>query len=119
MIAEQYLPILIMILLGILFAASFTLLSLMLGPKLVSKVKQSPFESGHVRSGLGNQRHEVKFYMTALVFLIFDVEVVFLYPWAVVLKELSWYGLIVGLFFIFMLTLGLVYEWSKGALKWE
>ena len=80
-IASGYLPILLMILLGMLLAGTFTVVGLYLGPRLRSKVKDTPFESGFVRDGTEGSRYDVKFYMTALVFLVFDVEIVFLYPW--------------------------------------
>jgi NADH-quinone oxidoreductase subunit A len=64
-------------------------------------------------------RYDVKFYMTALVFLIFDVEVVFLYPWAVQLRELGWFGFTASSVFLSILVLGLAYDWKKGALEWE
>ena len=77
-IASGYLPILLMILLGMLLAGTFTVVGLYLGPRLRSKVKDTPFESGFVRDGTEGSRYDVKFYMTALVFLVFDVEIVFL-----------------------------------------
>ena len=116
---REYLPILIMMLIGIGLAGVFTAISVFFGPRLRGEVKDTPFESGFLRSGTEGQRYEVKFYMTALVFLVFDVEVVFLYPWAVQIRELGWPGLISALIFISILVLGLVYDWKKGALEWE
>ena len=118
-IASGYLPILLMILLGIILAGVFTLIGLYLGPRLRTQVKDAPFESGFIREGTEGNRYDVKFYMTALVFLVFDVEIVFLYPWTVQVRELGWYGFIVNMIFISVLVLGLAYDWKKGALEWE
>ena len=118
-ISAGYLPILLMILLGLLLAGVFTVAGLYLGPKLRNKVKDSPFESGFIRDGTEGSRYDVKFYMTALVFLVFDVEIVFLYPWTVQVRELGWFGFIVVMIFIGVLVLGLVYDWKKGALERE
>ena len=118
-IASGYLPILLMILLGMLLAGTFTLVGLYLGPRHRSKVKDTPFESGFVRDGTEGSRYDVKFYMTALVFLVFDVEIVFLYPWTVQVRELGWFGFTSAMLFIGVLVLGFVYDWKKGALEWE
>ena len=118
-IASGYLPILLMILLGMLLAGTFTLVGLYLGPRLRNKVKDAPFESGFIRDGTERSRYDVKFYMTALVFLVFDVEIVFLYPWTVQGRELGWFGFTTAMIFIGVLVLGLAYDWKKGALEWE
>ena len=118
-IASGYLPILLMILFGMILTGALTLIGLYLGPRLRSQVKDSPFESGFVREGTEGQRYDVKFYMTALVFLVFDVEIVFLYPWTVQVRELGWFGFTVTMIFIAVLVLGLAYDWKKGALEWE
>ena len=119
MIALNYLPILMMIGMGTMTMLLLTILGIWLGPHKTNKVKATPFESGMPSDGLGNHRHDVKFYMTALIFLIFDVEVVFLYPWAVKFRDLGWFGFVECLIFLGILTLGLVYVWKKGALEWE
>ena len=118
-IASGYLPILIMIGLGIILAGVFCGIGLFLGPKLRGEVKKKPFESGFLRDGMEGHRYDVKFYMTALVFLIFDVAVVFLYPWAVQIRELGWFGFTASSVFLGILILGLAYDWKKGALEWE
>ncbi len=81
--------------------------------KLRGEVKETPFESGLLRDGMAGHRYDVKFYMTALVFLIFDVEVVFLYPWAVQIRELGWFGFVASSVFLGILILGLAYDWKK------
>lgn len=118
-IASGYLPILIMIVLGIVLAGALSCIGLFLGPKLRGEVKETPFESGFLRNGMAGHRYDVKFYMTALVFLIFDVEVVFLYPCAVQVRELGWFGFVAASVFLGILVLGLAYDWKKGALNWE
>ncbi len=119
MLATEYFPILILIVLGLVFATVFTLAGILLGPKSHGKDKDMPFESGFASQGLVGQRYDVKFYMTALIFLIFDVEIVFLYPWAVKFRELGWFGFIEVCFFILILLVSLTYVWKKGALEWE
>lgn len=119
MIAIEYLPILILIGIGLFFAGFFTLVAVLLGPKRSGKLKEMPFESGFASQGLVGQRYDVKFYMTALIFLIFDVEIVFLYPWAVKFREMGWFGFAEGAVFMALLFIGLIYVWKKGALEWE
>jgi NADH-quinone oxidoreductase subunit A len=118
-IASGYLPILLMIFLGIILAGVFSFIGLYLGPKMSNEIKDSPFESGFIKKGTQGQKYEVKFFMTALVFLVFDVEIVFLYPWTVQVRELGWYGLSASMIFITILIIGLAYDWKKGALEWE
>ena len=118
--AEQYLSILILAGVGLLMAGVFTAAAVLLGPKVHSKVKSQPFESGMPSSGSSHQkRFNVKFYMVAMIFLIFDVEIIFLYPWAVRFRELGWFGFGEVMIFISILVLGLAYVWKKGALEWE
>ena len=118
-VTNDYLPILILILVGAGLAGMFTIIGLVVGPKLRTREKAAPFESGFIGKGMEGHRYDVKFFMTALVFLVFDVEIVFLYPWTVQLRELGWFGFIASMVFISVLTLGLVYDWKKGALEWE
>jgi NADH-quinone oxidoreductase subunit A len=94
-------------------------LTTILGPKLQFAEKQEPFECGERPIVSPYQRFNVKYYMVAVSFIIFDVEMVFLYPWAVVFDGLGWYGFIAMFIFIFMLAVGLAYEWMKGGLDWN
>ncbi len=97
---------------------SFT--SALLGPKRPSAVKSTIFEAGSEPSpGTARQRFAVKFYVVALLFIVFDVETVFLYPWAVNFKALGWFGYMEMLVFAVTLVIGLAYVWKKGALDWE
>jgi len=119
MIAEQYLPVLFLIAVALGVGGLFTLLGILVGPKKDSAVKRMPFESGMPNEGSGFKRYSVRFYLVAMIFLIFDVEVIFLYPWAVKFRELGWFGFSELLVFLAILVLGLAYAWKKGALEWE
>ncbi len=90
-----------------------------MGPKRLTSVKLEPFECGSTPIGPGRQRFNVKFYLVAMLFIIFDVEVVFLYPWAVIFRDLGVFGLVEMACFIFVLAAALVYVWKRGALEWE
>ncbi|MBA3871927.1 MAG: NADH-quinone oxidoreductase subunit A, partial [Anaerolineae bacterium] len=79
----------------------------------------APYENGMKPIGPANRRMPIKFYLVAVLFIIFDVEVVFFLPWAVQLRDLGIYGLIVMGIFLFILTIGFIYEWKKGAMEWE
>jgi len=119
MISEQYLPILLLILVALGLGGMFSALGILIGPKDDSDVKKTPFESGMPSEGSQFRRHSVRFYMVAMIFLIFDVEVIFLYPWAVKFRELGWLGFAELMAFLAILVLGLYYAWKKGALEWE
>lgn len=119
MLAEQYMPVLFLIVVALGIGALFTGLSILIGPKKVSAVKKMPFEAGMPTHGSEFRRYSVRFYMVALTFLIFDVEILFFYPWAVKFRELGFYGFWVMAIFFVILVLGLVYDWRKGALEWE
>ena len=90
-----------------------------LGPRHRSAVKDEPFECGHSPFEVRRGRMPVKYYQIAMLFIIFDLEIVFLWPWAVVARELGWGGLAVIGFFLGLLTLSFVYAWRKGVLNWE
>ncbi len=95
-------------------------LSSVLGPKNKTATKQLPFECGSVSVGdVRQQRFNVRFYLVAMLFVVFDIEIMFLYPWAVALQELGWYGFNVMLIFVLVLIVGLIYEWKRGVLDWN
>ena len=95
-------------------------MSAILGPRRPSAIKSTIFEAGSEPSpGSARQRFAVKFYVVALLFIVFDVETVFLYPWAVNFKALGWFGYVEMLVFAVTLVIGLAYVWKKGALDWE
>lgn len=89
------------------------------GPKSMSAAKAEPFESGNPPKGDARIRFSVRFYMIAMLFLIFDLEVVFLYPWAIYFRQLGIFGLVQMGIFLVILTIGYVYVWKKGALEWN
>ena len=105
--------------LGSGLVAIFIVLTMVLGPKLRFGAKTEPFECGESPVVSPYQRFSVKFYMVAVSFIIFDVEVVFLYPWAVVFGDLGWFGYISMLIFLAVISIGLAYEWLKGGLDWS
>ena len=116
---ESYFSIALVALLGIGLAVSLVAAANLLGPRRPSQVKASPFECGSIPIGNARQRFGVKFYVVALLFIVFDIEAVFLYPWAVLLRELGWGGYVSMAIFGFTLVVGLAYVWKKGALDWE
>ncbi len=118
MLAE-YLPILYMIILAVLFGAGTVFLSHVLGPARPFKVKLETYECGLPSEGAEYGQTPVKFYVIALLFLVFDLECVFLYPWAVYYRKLGVFGLIEMLVFLLILVVSYVYVWKKGALEWD
>ena len=115
----DYLPILILIALAALFAGGSILLSALLGPRRPTTEKLSPYECGVEPVGSARDRFSVKFYLVAMLFIIFDMEIVFLYPWAVVYKEFKAFGLAAMGTFLLILLVGFFYVWKKGGLEWE
>jgi NADH-quinone oxidoreductase subunit A len=114
-----YLPLFIMFLVAAAICAGMFLGGQLLGPKNPTPEKLMPYECGNDTQGAGGVRMSVKFYLTAILFVVFDVEVVFIYPWAVLFKGLGWYGFASMVVFIAALLIALVYCWKKGALEWE
>ncbi len=119
MLANQYLPVLIMFLVAGAVVALMVNAGRIFGPRNPTEAKLAAFECGNESSGSAWGRFSVRFYLTAILFIIFDVEVVFMYPWALVFRDLGWFGISTMGIFISILALGLVYEWRKGALEWE
>ena len=115
----NYAPILALFLAAAGIAALLLTLATVLGPRSPNTRKAQPFECGNKPLGPTIRRISVKFYVVALLFIAFDLETVFLYPWAVVFQELGTRGFVLMLSFVFVLTLGLVYVWRKGALDWD
>lgn len=116
---SQYLPLVVMLAVSGGFAALMLFLAAVLGPKKLSAIKAAPFECGSDPVGNARQRFAVKFYVVAILFIVFDLETVFLYPWAVQFKALGWFGFAEMALFAATLTVGLIYVWKKGALDWE
>ena len=115
---QNYLVILLMLGVVVLLAGGMIALSYLLGPHRPSRVKLSPYECGMAPVGDARQRFSVKFYLVALVFILFDVEIVFLYPWAVIFHELRMFGFIEMLLFLLLVGAGFAYLWKKGVLDW-
>jgi NADH-quinone oxidoreductase subunit A len=113
-----YLPVALMLVVGMGLAVAIIGVTRLLGPRNPSAIKSAPFESGSDPVGSARERFSVKFYMVALLFIIFDVEAVFIYPWAILLQELGWGALITMTLFMATLVVGLIYVWKKGALEW-
>ena len=115
---QGWLSIVLMIVLGLLFAVPSVLLSQFLGPRKPTPEKSAPYECGMPAVGDARERMSVKFYLVAMIFLLFDIEVAFLYPWAMALRELGWPGFIQVVLFMALLLAGYVYVGRKGALDW-
>ena len=115
---DGWLGVVIMIVLGVGFAGVMIGLSILLGPRNPTPEKLAPYECGMPAVGDARERQSVKFYLVAMIFLLFDIEVAFLYPWAVALRDLGWSGLVQIVTFVLILLVGFVYVWRKGVLDW-
>ena len=115
---DTYVPILIIFILAAGFVITMLALSALLGPKSPSEVKDDPFECGTIASGDARERYSVKFYLVARIVILFDIEIIFMYPWAVQLAELGWYGFWAMMSFLLVLVVGLAYIWKRGVLDW-
>jgi NADH-quinone oxidoreductase subunit A len=115
----EYLPILVFIGIAIAFACAAVGLSLMVGPQNPDPEKVSAYECGFEAFDDARSKFDVRFYLVAILFIIFDLEVAFLFPWAVTLGDLGMFGFWSMMVFLGILTVGFVYEWKKGALEWE
>ena len=115
----EYLAIAVLIALATLVALIAIGLGELFGPKKKSEQKSMPYESGMQPYGPGTRRMPIRFYLIAVLFILFDIEVVFFLPWAIVFRQLGWFGLAEMIVFIVILLVGYVYAWKKGALEWE
>ena len=120
MTVGAYLPILLLVIVSTIFAAASMFVASKLSPRKWTSAKLDPYECGIVpEEGLGDrERFPVKFYLVAMLFIIFDIETVFLYPWAVAYKELALFGLIEMATFVVILVTAYVYVWRRGGLEW-
>jgi NADH-quinone oxidoreductase subunit A len=114
-----YIAIAVMIAVATFIAMAAIGLGELFGPKKKSKVKEEPYESGIAPIGPGTRRMPIRFYLIAVLFILFDIEVVFFLPWAVVFRQMGLFGLIEMAVFIVILLIGYLYAWKKGALEWE
>ena len=115
----NYLPLLMHMLLAAGFAVAVVTLSWIIGYRRPTRAKMSPYECGMTPIGDAQGRFSVKFYLVAMVFILFDVEAIFLYPWAYVYRQLRWFGFVEMLTYIAILLAGYFYLWKKGALDWN
>lgn len=116
---QDYLPIAVLITLSTVFAVLVVVIGHLFGPQRPTARKSAPYESGMKPIGPGTRRMPVRFYLIAVLFILFDIEVVFFLPWAVVFRQLGVFGLIEMFVFILILLVGYVYAWKKGALEWD
>jgi NADH-quinone oxidoreductase subunit A len=118
-LTAEYVPLLVFFLAAVVFATMAIVLSSILGPRSPSQTKSAPYECGIVPSETARRRLPVGFYLTAMLFIVFDVEAIFVYPWAVLVRVLGRDGLVEMGIFIGILAITLLYVWRKGALEWE
>jgi NADH-quinone oxidoreductase subunit A len=117
--SDTYFPVIVQTVLAVLVAGALITLSFVLGKRVKDRVKDSPYECGIAPTGSARERFSVKFYLVAIVFILFDIEAVFLYPWAVVYRELKMFAFVEMLLFIVLIVCGFFYIWKKGALDWS
>ena len=116
---EGWFGLVLILLVGGGFAAGNIFLSQFLGPSKPSVEKSAPYECGMPAVGDARERQSIRFYLVAMIFLLFDIEVAFLYPWALALRSLGWSGYVQVVLFTLVLTAGYLYIWKKGALDWS
>ena len=116
---ENYLPILVFIALGVLFGVVPMIAGYVLAPHRPDSEKLSPYECGFEAFEDSRMTFDVSYYLLAILFILFDLEIAFLFPWAVVLEQLGWFGFWAMMVFLGILVIGFIYEWKKGALEWE
>ncbi len=116
---DQYLPVFLFILIGLSVGVAPQIIGFILGPNRPDPAKNSPYECGFEAFGDARMQFDVRYYLIAILFILFDLETALLFPWAATLKELGLYGFLVGLEIVTILTIGFVYMWIKGALDWE
>ncbi|PCJ31104.1 MAG: NADH-quinone oxidoreductase subunit A [Gammaproteobacteria bacterium] len=116
---ENYLPILLFVIVGIIFGVMPMLAGFVLGPRRPDDQKRSPYECGFEPFEDAHMKFDVRYYLVAILFIIFDLEIAFLFPWAVVLDDIGVFGLLAMFLFLAILVVGFIYEWKKGALEWE
>jgi NADH-quinone oxidoreductase subunit A len=116
---QNYLPVLLFILVGLAVGVVPPLLGKLLAPSRPNPEKNSPYECGFEAFEDARMRFDVRYYLVAILFILFDLEIAFLFPWAVVLKDIGLPGFVAMLVFLAILVVGFIYEWVKGALEWE
>ncbi|RMH42555.1 MAG: NADH-quinone oxidoreductase subunit A [Gammaproteobacteria bacterium] len=116
---ENYLPILVFLIIGLMVGSVAILAGYILGPHKPDPDKLAPFECGFDPFEDARMKFDVRFYLVAILFIIFDLEIAFLFPWAIVIDSIGWFGFWTMMVFLGLLVVGFLYEWKKGALEWE
>ena len=116
---EQYFPILLFVLVGLAVGGVLLTVGAVLSPNKPDAEKLSPYECGFEAFEDARMKFDVRYYLVAILFILFDLELAFLFPWAVVLPEIGFFGFVAMMIFLAVLIVGFIYEWKKGALEWE
>ncbi len=116
---ENYFPVLLFIIIALAMGVVPLLLGCVLGPNRPDDAKLSPYECGFEAFENARMKFDVRYYLVAILFILFDLEIAFLFPWAIVLKEIGMFGFVSMMIFLGILVVGFIYEWMKGALEWE
>ena len=116
---EQYFPVLMFILFGMLVGAVLLTVGRLLSPHRPDADKLSPYECGFEAFEDARMKFDVRYYLVAILFILFDLEIAFLFPWAVVLQDIGFFGFAAMMLFLLILVVGFIYEWKRGALEWE
>jgi len=116
---ENYFPILLFVLVGIAFGVVPIVAGRVVAPNRPDSEKLSPYECGFEAFEDARMKFDVRYYLVAILFILFDLEIAFLFPWAIVLKEIGMFGFVSMMIFLGILVVGFIYEWMKGALEWE
>ena len=118
-ILQDYLPIVVFMGLSLFITLLLILPPLLIAPKNPDSEKLSPYECGFDPFDDARSKFDIRFYLVAILFIIFDLEIIFLFPWAIAFNEIGLFGFLSMMFFLFVLTVGFIYEWMKGALDWN
>ena len=116
---ENYFPVLMFVIIGIMVGVVPILLGKLISPNRPDPKKNSPYECGFEAFEDARMKFDVRYYLVAILFILFDLEIAFLFPWAIVLREIGMFGFGAMLVFLAILVVGFIYEWKKGALEWE
>jgi NADH-quinone oxidoreductase subunit A len=116
---ENYIPILVFLVISLVMGSMFFVVGYFLGPKSPNSEKNSPYECGFEAFEDARMKFDVRYYLVAILFIIFDLEIAFFFPWAVALREIGMVGFWAMMMFLAVLVVGFIYEWRKGALEWE
>ena len=116
---QNYLPILIFLLVGLILGSALFVIGYIMGPRRADSEKDSPYECGFEAFEDARMQFDVRYYLVAILFIIFDLEIAFFFPWAVALREIGMIGFWAMMIFLGVLVVGFIYEWRKGALEWE